>query len=178
MCEQLSLGCYLKAEQPGLEPAPCLSRESNALTFHHRATLVVMCVCVWYVCRTCAFQVLYMLLVLLFHGIAVHDGLHVVLMAEPHGNHLRFMFVLLFTNLLLYIICCHSDPGELAAEGAVARLMQHSLVAHPYDGTLYHPGVICSTCHIVKPARSKHCSKFCRVAASCRRHSKVGVRLY
>ena len=104
-----------------------------------------------------------MLLVVLLHGIAVHDGLHVLLMAEPHGGHLDLMFVLLFTNLLLYIVCCHSDPGELAAEGDAAHLMQHSLVAYPYDGTLYLPDVVCSTCNIVKPARSKHCSKLSTV---------------
>jgi len=113
-----------------------------------------------------------MLLVVLFHAIAVHDGLHVVLMAEPHGSHLNLMFVLLFTNLLLYIVCCHSDPGELAAEDAAASRMQHSFVTYRYDGALYLPDVVCSTCNIVKPARSKHCSKFCMVIMSCQLSDK------
>ncbi|CAI4038008.1 hypothetical protein SMKI_04G3470 [Saccharomyces mikatae IFO 1815] len=29
---------------------------------------------------------------------------------------------------------------------------------YPYDYLLYYPVVKCSTCHIIKPARSKHCS--------------------
>ncbi|KAF2398786.1 zf-DHHC-domain-containing protein [Trichodelitschia bisporula] len=32
------------------------------------------------------------------------------------------------------------------------------LTYYPYDHTLYHPGVICRTCDLPKPARSKHCS--------------------
>ena len=113
---------------------------------------VYLCVCCF---RTCLFQILYMLLVAVIHGVAIHDGLYVVVMADPHGSHLCWVFVLLFTNLLLYIICCHSNPGELTADD---ELFQQSLVSFPYDGKLYHSGVICSTCKIVKPARSKHCS--------------------
>jgi len=109
-------------------------------------------------CRTCVFQILYMLLVTVFHAVAIHDGLRVVLMADPHGSHLPIVFILLFTNLLLYIICCHSNPGDLVAGG---WLLQQSLVVYPYDGKLYHAGVVCETCNIVRPARSKHCSKFC-----------------
>lgn len=95
-----------------------------------------------------------MLLVVVFHGVAIHDGLEVVLMADPHGSHLRWVFVLLFTNLLLYMVCCHSDPGELTSHD---DLLQQSLVTYAYDGQLYQAGSVCSTCHIVRPARSKHC---------------------
>lgn len=30
---------------------------------------------------------------------------------------------------------------------------------YPYDRRLFHPGVSCPTCHLLKPARSKHCSE-------------------
>jgi len=95
-----------------------------------------------------------MLLASTLHGVVIHDGLHVVLMSDPHGNHLRWVFILLFTNLVIYIICCHSDPGEISAT-------PHSYLSYPYDGKLYHPDVTCPTCNIVRPARSKHCSKSC-----------------
>lgn len=31
---------------------------------------------------------------------------------------------------------------------------------YPYDRRLFHPGVSCPTCQLVKPARSKHCSEY------------------
>jgi len=98
-----------------------------------------------------------MLLVMTLHGVAIHDGLHVLLMVDPAANHLGPVFALLFINLLLYIVCCHSDPGELGAGG---QLLQHSLDRYQYDGVLYRHGVVCSTCNIVKPARSKHCREY------------------
>lgn len=31
---------------------------------------------------------------------------------------------------------------------------------YPYDGRLFHSGVTCPTCQLLKPARSKHCSEY------------------
>lgn len=37
---------------------------------------------------------------------------------------------------------------------------------YSYDRRLFHPGIICSTCQLVKPARSKHCSE-CFLICQC-----------
>ncbi|KAJ5090013.1 hypothetical protein N7532_008697 [Penicillium argentinense] len=43
---------------------------------------------------------------------------------------------------------------------------------YPFDQVLFHPGYRCSTCNLIKPARSKHC-KFCRTCVSRQDHHCV-----
>lgn len=38
---------------------------------------------------------------------------------------------------------------------------------YPYDRRLFHPGVSCPTCQLVKPARSKHCSEYYVIHTCC-----------
>jgi len=47
----------------------------------------------------------------------------------------------------------NSDPGFVTPESH-----ERALRAYPYDHVNFRPGVICRTCHLRKPARSKHCS--------------------
>lgn len=51
-----------------------------------------------------------------------------------------------------------------------ASQMQH----YPYDRVLYHPGNTCSTCRLLKPARSKHCS-ICKTCVSRMDHHCIWV---
>lgn len=45
-------------------------------------------------------------------------------------------------------------------KGTVTKAKHATQVkVYPYDGELFHPGETCPTCNLVKPARSKHCSK-------------------
>ncbi|KAG7266172.1 LOW QUALITY PROTEIN: hypothetical protein CRUP_012503 [Coryphaenoides rupestris] len=43
------------------------------------------------------------------------------------------------------------------ASGAQQASGAGQLRIYPYDGRMFHPGVLCPTCRVVKPARSKHC---------------------
>lgn len=63
-----------------------------------------------------------------------------------------------YAGVAVYMIClsvwwlaCRSDPGTVTAAN-VSKLVDH----YPYDEVIFHEGV-CSTCEVVKPARSKHC---------------------
>lgn len=46
-----------------------------------------------------------------------------------------------------------SDPGMVTRENHF-----HAMRAYPYDRINFQPGIVCRTCLLYKPARSKHCS--------------------
>ncbi|KAL1966969.1 hypothetical protein VTN77DRAFT_3713 [Rasamsonia byssochlamydoides] len=50
--------------------------------------------------------------------------------------------------------------------------IQEELKRYPFDRVLFHPGNECSTCHLLKPARSKHCS-LCKACISRHDHHCV-----
>ncbi|KAF4979315.1 hypothetical protein FZEAL_4456 [Fusarium zealandicum] len=54
--------------------------------------------------------------------------------------------------LFLYL-ACSADPGYITPENHA-----YYLSLYPYDHALFHPGHVCRTCRLLKPARSKHCS--------------------
>ncbi|KAF2117161.1 palmitoyltransferase swf1 [Lophiotrema nucula] len=45
---------------------------------------------------------------------------------------------------------------------------------YPYDRVLFYPGMMCGTCHMLKPPRSKHCS-ICKTCVSRMDHHCVWV---
>lgn len=54
------------------------------------------------------------------------------------------------------------------------RNLQQQLSYYPYDYCLYHPGIECRTCHLAKPARSKHCS-ICKACVARADHHCIWV---
>ncbi|XP_034049433.1 probable palmitoyltransferase ZDHHC4 [Thalassophryne amazonica] len=61
-------------------------------------------------------------------------------------------YVLLAIKTFFFYLCINRDPGTVVKKRATNQLQ-----IYPYDRRLFHPGVTCPTCQLVKPARSKHC---------------------
>jgi hypothetical protein len=102
------------------------------------------------------------------------------LMYDKHPTILIFFFLLLCGSQYMYLpsawphfTAFHKVTGSLAillpyvflylsafTDPGVVTPANHAraMAQYPYDFTLFHPGVKCSTCHLLKPARSKHCS--------------------
>lgn len=63
-----------------------------------------------------------------------------------------------------FLYACVTIKSFITAENLKAELAYY-----PYDKVLFHPGKECSTCHLLKPARSKHCS-ICKACVSRNDH--------
>ncbi|KAM8837947.1 palmitoyltransferase ZDHHC4 isoform 2-T2 [Spinachia spinachia] len=67
-------------------------------------------------------------------------------------THLSVPYVLLVLQTVFFYLCIKRDPGTVTK-----KKISGLLSLYPYDGRLFHPGVSCETCKLIKPARSKHC---------------------
>ncbi|XP_040885219.1 palmitoyltransferase ZDHHC4 isoform X2 [Toxotes jaculatrix] len=61
-------------------------------------------------------------------------------------------YILLAIKTFFFYLCIKRDPGTVTKKKVAGQLH-----IYPYDRRLFHPGVSCPTCQLVKPARSKHC---------------------
>ncbi|NXE06467.1 ZDHC4 palmitoyltransferase, partial [Lophotis ruficrista] len=96
--------------------------------------------------------------------------LHIALQAAVYGEYTWEVFVycwelqfpllllllpylLLAGNLGCFVLCSRADPGIITKSN-------HASLAkiYAYDGALFQKGIVCPTCNMEKPARSKHCS--------------------
>ncbi|KAJ3528265.1 hypothetical protein NM208_g10280 [Fusarium decemcellulare] len=61
--------------------------------------------------------------------------------------------IAVFLPYMYLYLACSADPGYITPDNHA-----YHLSLYPYDHTLFHPGHVCRTCRLLKPARSKHCS--------------------
>lgn len=99
---------------------------------------------------------------------------HILLLLLP--------YLLLAGNVGCFLLCSRANPGKImlmlfenrkkcymshflvlflvSFTGIVTKSNAASLVkVYAYDGVLFQRGLVCPTCTVEKPARSKHCSK-------------------
>uniref|UniRef100_A0A8C1T7X2 Palmitoyltransferase n=1 Tax=Cyprinus carpio TaxID=7962 RepID=A0A8C1T7X2_CYPCA len=108
--------------------------------------------------RNNLFLVLHLLLEVVVYGEFSYEVFGFCLDMGTSLISLCIPYVLLAVKSYLFYMCCSRDPGTLTKANHTAQLK-----VYKYDEKLFHQGVRCSTCQLLKPARSKHC----RVCGRC-----------
>ncbi|XP_072917159.1 palmitoyltransferase ZDHHC4 isoform X2 [Hemitrygon akajei] len=67
-------------------------------------------------------------------------------------SNLLLPYILLFGKMYFFYLCCVSDPGKISPSNH-----KQLLKVYTCDGILYQHARVCSTCKLVKLARSRHC---------------------
>ncbi|KAJ2235146.1 palmitoyltransferase swf1 [Coemansia sp. RSA 485] len=103
--------------------------------------------------RNPVFQVFAIALYLLGLAVFMTQAAPMIPNRYVHGWQWITITLTLTVNMGTYAIACWVDPGVVDAAN-----VDHACSLFKPDGLLYFQGAVCRTCHLRKPARSKHCS--------------------
>jgi len=93
-------------------------------------------------------------LILFIALLAVSEWLFLPDVFPPMTRSMKIAVVtIVFAPYTFIFLSAFTDPGFIDHEN-------HDLhgTLYPYDHIIFHPGKLCTTCNLAKPARSKHCS--------------------
>ncbi|KAM8961517.1 palmitoyltransferase ZDHHC4 [Pelodytes ibericus] len=103
--------------------------------------------------RSGAFVVLHLVLDVLVFAEYTWEVFDYCVELEINWLLLLLPYVFITVNLYYLYKCSVSDPGVVTQQN-----QETCMQVYEYDNLLYHVGRECRTCHLPKPARSKHCS--------------------
>ncbi|KAL9835987.1 palmitoyltransferase ZDHHC4 isoform 2-T2 [Geothlypis trichas] len=104
--------------------------------------------------RSCLFVVLHVALQAAVFGEYTWEVFVYCWELQFHLLLLLLPYLLLAANLGCFLLCSRANPGTVTKSNAASLAKVYA-----YDGVLFQRGLVCPTCTLEKPARSKHCSK-------------------
>ncbi|XP_072273626.1 palmitoyltransferase ZDHHC4 [Pyxicephalus adspersus] len=146
----VSIYCFLSGRSGnGLDGV--FHRAEEAL-FHVLPTWLHSCLTSCFYTRSAEFVVLHLVLEALVFAEYTWEVLDYSLEMEVHWTFVFLPYALITVNLYFFYKCCKSDPGTVTKNNEAFCTQMYE-----YDNIMFHGGRKCQTCHLMKPARSKHC---------------------
>ncbi|XP_068764271.1 palmitoyltransferase ZDHHC4 isoform X3 [Struthio camelus] len=105
--------------------------------------------------RSCLFVVLHIALEAAVYGEYTWEVFDYCWELEFSVHLLLLPYLLLAVNIGFFVLCSRADPGIITKSNHASLTKIYA-----YDAVLFQKGIVCPTCNMEKPARSKHCTAF------------------
>ncbi|XP_071976153.1 palmitoyltransferase ZDHHC4 [Engystomops pustulosus] len=152
----VSVYCFLSGRSTsGLDSA--LHRTEQVISLVLPARLQ-RCIHSCFHARSAAFVFLHLILDALVFAEFTWEVLDYSLELDLSRSLVFLPYILITVNLYFFYKCCTSDPGRVTKQNESLYVQ-----VYKYDEIMFHRDQTCPTCHLTKPARSKHCG----VCGSC-----------